>query len=198
MDTTVTTTALLHGLHDPKNEAIWRQFCLRFEPMLRAYARRLGVPEQDIADLVQEILVGFLTSFRNNRYDPTLGRLRDWIKGIAVNQIRLLYRRRQRPERQLPPGSGTSDPWGRIPDEPQLKDAFDREWEQAVLQQCLEAVREQVESSTYEAFRLCVLEGKPPREVAEALGISRNAVYIGKHRVLGLLRQIEKDISATW
>jgi len=193
MDTTVTTTKLLEDLHNPQNEDAWQQFCSRFEPMLRSYARRFGVPDSDTPDLMQEILVGFLTSYRNHLYDRNRGRLRDWIKGIAVNQIRLFYRRKQKQERQLSPGSGSSDPWGRIPDDVQLTDIFDQEWEQSKLQQCLVLVRQQVEPTTYESFRLRIFEKKSPRQVAEMLGISTNAVSINKHRVLKLLRHLEKE-----
>jgi RNA polymerase sigma-70 factor, ECF subfamily len=197
MSTVVTTITLLQSLHDPDNHNAWQQFCLRFEPMLVAYARRSGIEERDVPDVVQEVLLAFLTSFRNGRYDPVRGRLKQWVGGIAANQILLALRKRKHPEPQLATTSSGTSPWNLVPDMRTLTDTFDREWEQAILHRCLEEVQIRVEPQTYAAFCRCVLEAAPPKQVADDLGMSLNAVYISKHKVLKLLRQIEKDFSAS-
>ena len=47
---------------------------------------------------------------------------------------------------------------------------------------------------TVRAFHAVVIEGLPARDVAAALGITANAVYIAKSRVLSRLRTELADI----
>jgi RNA polymerase sigma factor (sigma-70 family) len=49
---------------------------------------------------------------------------------------------------------------------------------------------ERLEPRTREAFQLHVVEGKPVDEVAQRLGMTTNAVYIVRSRVLGRIRRI--------
>lgn len=68
--------------------------------------------------------------------------------------------------------------------------AFDAEWRKAAMEEAMDAVRREFEPSTFQAFDLCARKDMPPREVASLLGISRNAVYLAKRRVLARLQEI--------
>ena len=50
-------------------------------------------------------------------------------------------------------------------------------------------LRPQFEPSTWQAFRRVALDGVPPDQAAAELGLSVNAVFIAKSRVLSRLRQ---------
>ena len=43
------TTALLEALLDPADDEIWQDFDRRYRPILIAFARRLGLPDEDAA-----------------------------------------------------------------------------------------------------------------------------------------------------
>jgi len=195
MQTTVTSTALLQGLRRDNDSAAWHQFVFRYEPMLIAFARRSGLPEEDARDVAQEALMAFVEAFRAGKYQPELGRMRSWLQGIAFNKIREARRRLAKQDVQVADsGSGTAF-LDRIPDDASLKDIFDQEWEQAVYQQCLEEVKHQVGQGTFDAFRLYAIDDWDPQKVADHLGISRNAVYISKNRVLARLRKLQSQIA---
>ncbi len=53
----------------------------------------------------------------------------------------------------------------------------------------LDLVRAEFESQTWEAFRRAVVEEQSPAEIAAELGMSVQAVYKAKSRVLQRLRQ---------
>ena len=74
-----TTTVLLDGLYDPANSVVWRQFDQRYRPIIIGFARRLGLTDDDAADIAQETLVRFVKEYRAGKYDRTRGRLRTWI-----------------------------------------------------------------------------------------------------------------------
>lgn len=198
MLTTATSTSLLEGLRREGDERAWREFCSRYEPVLLALARRAGFREQDARDVVQETLIAFLEGFRAGRYERERSRLRSWLKGIVVNKIRETRRRLAKPEIQVADKTDATAFMDAVPDDYELTDVFDEEWEQQVLTECLREVRNQVDAPTFQAFELYAIENWPPEKVAKHLGISRNAVYISKSRVLSRLRDLQKEVSEIW
>jgi RNA polymerase sigma-70 factor (ECF subfamily) len=189
---------LLEGLRDAGNEGAWREFCVRYEPALFALARRAGLQDPDAHDVIQDTLVVFLEGYRQGRYDRGRGRLRAWLKGIVLNKIREARRRIAKPEIHIVDKTDTTGFMNRVPDDQELKDAFDEEWERHVLAECLREVRQHVDGQTFRAFQLYAMDDWPPEKVAEHLGVSRNAVYISKSRVLARLRALQQQMAELW
>jgi RNA polymerase sigma-70 factor (ECF subfamily) len=187
--TLTTSTTLLAGLADANNHGVWTAFVSRYRPILIRLALRAGWPAQDAEDLAQQTLGEFVKSYRNHRFDRDRGRLRDWLFGIARNQMRNAARRRSDAHGQAGPAD--------------LEDAaarrlFDQEWERAVLARCLEEIRGQVGASTYQAFELFALRRVPANSVAAEMGITENAVFLAKRRVLSRLRELLPVVAETW
>ena len=198
MSTTITSTVLLQGLREPGNEAAWSEFGQWYEPLLLAFVRKAGFRCEDARDVVQETLLTFVTAFRAGKYVRARGRLRDWLRGIAFNKIREARRRLNSPEVQVVDQSGATRLLERVPDEPELTSLFDAEWKQRVLAEAFRQVRAHVETTTFEAFRLYTLQNWPAEKVAEHLGITREAVYVSKSRVLRHLRELQRETAETW
>ncbi len=198
MLTTINSTIILQGLGGAENATAWRQFSARYEPMLLAFARRAGLRDEDAQDVVQETLVAFLEDFRRGKFDREKGRLRSWLQGIAFNRIKRARRALTKRERQVvDSGSGTGF-MNRIPDDRELTDIFDAEWRRAVTAECMREARQQVDAKTFEVFELYALKGWPAEKVAGHLGMSRNAVYISKTRVLSHLRALRPKMAEIW
>ncbi len=183
---TRTSTALLADLRDPHNAAAWGHYVERYRPLIVAYARRAGLSEHDAEDAAQATLLTFSHGLREDRYDRERGRLRSWLYGIAVNKVR--EARRARRELQACDTAAQAALELDAPDPNQA--AWDAEWHAAVVSQCLAEVSAEVEPSTLRAFELCVREGLPAQQVADALGMTRDAVYAAKRRVLRRIREL--------
>lgn len=195
--TTVTSTALLDGLRDGSNRTLWAQYVDRYRPVLLRTARRAGLGEDAAEDVAQATLLAFAESYRRGRYDRDRGRLRHWLFGIARRQIRSWYRREDRPE--VSAGSAGEEngvPFAEAPDG--LEAAWEAEWRAALVRQCIEEVRHEVEPQTLEAFQLFAVEGLSAREVAERLGMTPNAVYGVKRRVLRRVRELLPLMEDAW
>jgi RNA polymerase sigma-70 factor (ECF subfamily) len=175
-----TNTTLLAGLADGADQATWRAFVARYRPVLVRHARRSGCPETDAEDVAQQTLAEFARCFREGKFRRDRGRLRDWLFGIARHQLRRWARGRGAHRGAPRPES----------DEGADRAAFDEECERALLAECLEAVRAQVEPATYQAFELFAVRGVPAAAVAEQLGTTENAVFLAKRRVLTRLREL--------
>ena len=194
---TVTSTILLIGLRDPANDRAWSEFAARYQPMLVAFARRLGLKEDQAQDAAQETLIAFVRAYGDGRYDRDRGRLRTWLLGIAVNKIRDIQRRLAR---EIAVGGQDSHTGmiTAIPDERSLSEAWDEEWRHSILRACLDEVRRQVKPVLMRAFELFVLQEWPADRVAAHLGISRDVVYAAKSRILTRLQETRKQLEENW
>lgn len=71
--------------------------------------------------------------------------------------------------------------------------AWETAFEQTLLATLLDTVRREVAPETYQAFELLVLHELSGREVARVTGLSRNAAYLARKRVLIRLRELGAD-----
>ena len=117
------------------------------------------------------------------------GAFRAWMKAILVNRLRDFWRARGR--RPRAPGESEIDAKLAQLEDPasELSQIWNRQHDQYVLRQLLALVEPHFAPSTWRAFYLAALKGKRADVVAEELGISVNAVFIAKSRVLSRLRQ---------
>ncbi len=182
-----TTTALLHDLRDPGNQAAWDLFDARCRPLLVALGRRLGLPAEDAADAAQETLLRFVREYRAGRYKRDRGGLRAWLLGIARRCIADVGRRRA--VRGADRGESALD---RVPDDAEVTRLWESGYREWLLGEALERLRAspRLDARTLRAFEMLALEGRSPRDAAEATGLGVDDVYIAKHRCLKRLRAL--------
>ncbi len=179
------------------NEA-WKEFYETYCRVIYSYARRYGLSRDDAEDIVQEVFVKIMRKLPSFHYDRTRGRFLSWIKTITrTTATDFLRRRRARTEGQPQAHSpdGVQSVLEQIPDpnSPDTPDPWQNEWRVSVLAQALERTRAHVDPKTFRAFMLCAFEGRRPAEVACALGMSTNSVYVAKSRIL---RQLKREVAA--
>jgi RNA polymerase sigma-70 factor (ECF subfamily) len=179
----VTTTILLDRLGD-FDDAVWGRFTDRFRGPLIEFSRRYGFDEETAQDVAQDTLLAFARGFRDGRYDRTRGRLRSWLFGIAYREIARRLRDDAVRARQAPKSSRRTSFLESVPDEAEAGAVWERAWERHVFAECIETVRQEVGAGTFLAFELVALRGVSAADVARELGITRNAVFLAKHRVL--------------
>ncbi|MBK8269223.1 MAG: sigma-70 family RNA polymerase sigma factor [Planctomycetes bacterium] len=189
----ITTSTVLSSLRDFDNRAAWSQFVDRFRLPVFRFALSTGLGDTDAEDVAQETLAAFAESFRKGQYDRSKGRLSQWLFGIAFRKSQ--DERRKGARRHIRAGSSELGSLSQIAiaDEASLSLTWDREWEQALLEQCLDQVRREVEPITFRAFELVVRENQDANQAAETLGVNVKLVYNAKHRVLKRLREIRSE-----
>ena len=191
-----TTSTILSGLRNYDNAVAWRQFDARFRRPIISFARRLGLSEPDAEDVAQETLAEFASAYRDGRFDREKGRLSHWLFGIAYRQA--LSGRRQYQRRAAKAGVALAETtfWQQVPDADTASRSWDQEWEQALLQQCLDQVSREVETVTLQAFQLVVGQEQPPATAALELGVPIKTVYNAKHRVLKRIRELRTALES--
>lgn len=192
---TRTSSTLLKGLNNPGNRSAWQEFDRRYRPLILEVARRLGLQIVDAEDAAQETMAAFLQAYRRKRFDPERGRLRDWLRGIAVHKIRDLQRKVGRKEKPLPDGA---EPASDGREERRVRALWDDACRMAILRQCIEEVRQEVHPRSFEAFHLYTLQQISASKVASRLQVSEEVVYQSKSRILARIRKLLPKMEEIW
>jgi RNA polymerase sigma-70 factor, ECF subfamily len=184
-----TTSRILDLMTVGDGEA-WQQFVARFREPLRRLASRLGLDHGEAEDATQQVLLLFRDGLAQGRYDRERGRLSSWLFGIAHHEIR---RRRQRAQRRDAVENAVGEVASEALADPQAERDWDRTWREQVLAAAVARVQREVQPATWQAFARVHLGEEDPATVAADLGITRNAVFVAKHRVLARLRALERE-----
>ena len=181
MDTT--SVSLLERLRQPAQHEAWGRFVDLYTPLIYYWARRVGLPPEEAADLVQDVLTLLVQKLPQFQYDPQKS-FRGWLRTLTLNKWRENRRRRglvltEASEREL---AGIVSP--------EDEDNFWQvEYHQHLVGRALKLMQAEFQASTWKACWECVVSGKPAAAVASELGMTVASVYAAKSRVLRRLRE---------
>jgi RNA polymerase sigma factor (sigma-70 family) len=183
-----TSLSLLDELcHAPRGTA-WDRLVAAYLPLLRGWITRYNVQPADAEDLAQDVLVVLMKELPSFRHNQKRGAFRNWLRRILVNRLQNFWRMRGR---RIEQGSGDllADQLGELADPHSANSQFwDREHDRHLALQLLALLDSRFTPTTRAAFRRLVLEGADADVVAQELGLSLNAVFTAKSRVLRELR----------
>ena len=184
-----TSPSLLDRLYDNSDPDAWQRLLDLYEPLIRGWLRRHGVRTTDADDLVQEVLAVVVRRFPDFQHNRRIGAFRAWLRTITVNVTRDFWKS----GRCRPVAPGGSDFGGYLdqladPDNP-LSREWEREHDLHVARRLLDLIRPEFWDSTWEAFRRVALDGAAADTVAAELGMTVNAVFVAKSKVLARLRE---------
>lgn len=154
-----------------------------YTPLIFTWGRRLGLQEHDAADLAQEVFVKLVLVLPTFIYDPHKG-FRRWLRTIAINTWR--DRSKRRGDRPLP---GDEAALAAVAAPDGMETFWEAEYRQRLVTQAMALMQADFQPATWKAFWEQVVSGRPAKDVAAELGLSRGAVYAAKFRVLDRLRQ---------
>jgi RNA polymerase sigma-70 factor, ECF subfamily len=187
-----TPTSLLAQLADSRcrsaapagsGQSPWARFVDLYTPLLLLWARRLGLQQHDSADLVQEVFAILVVKLPTYRRYPGHS-FRSWLRTILLNR----WRNKVRAAHPVPTVSD-QNALDNLADPRPADDLEEREYRSQLTHRALHLIQTDFHESTWKAFWQFVVCDRPADEVAAELGITVNAVYLARSRVLRRLRQ---------
>lgn len=176
-----TNLSLLLKLRSKSETAAWSQFVKLYAPLVHKWVGIIGIQEPDRSDVAQEVFMVLLGKMSTFQYDPQRS-FRGWLRTITLNKCRDLFRTRR--------NSTETIVLERIEratqDDSEL--LTETEYRNHLANSALKLMREHFSESTWRACWAHVAEGRPANEISIELGISENAVYLARARVLKRLR----------
>lgn len=189
---TSTSRSLLARVNANDPDA-WDRLVTLYAPLIWHWCRKLSLPEQEIADVFQEVCKAVASRIGSFHKDRPKDTFRGWLRTITKNKVLDYYRsRKQQP--QASGGSSAQWRWSQVPDIDWDEEADDPGVYQQLLQRALEQIRSEFEERTWKAFCRVVMDGVTPAEAGAELGMSAGAVRVAKCRVLQRLRQELGDL----
>lgn len=184
-----TSPSLLQRLSGSDADTSWRTFFDLYAPLIERWLKRHFVGDTDCQDLAQEVLIVVSRRLKDFEHNQRTGAFRNWLRQITVNCLRDFWRK----QRITPKGAGGSDFQATLQEledsTSNLSQVWDREHDAFVTAALLKQIQPSFEPRTWTAFQRVVLDGVSADEAAAELGITTNAVFIAKSRVLSKLRQ---------
>jgi RNA polymerase sigma-70 factor (ECF subfamily) len=184
-----TSVSLLERLCLQPDESSWKRFVDLYTPLIRGWLRHYSVKEEDAEDLAQEVMAVVVRDLTHFQHNHQRGAFRSWLRTVTVNQLRTLWRTRQGPD----VATGNSE-MARMLDKladpnSSLSMLWDQQHDRHVVDRLMALIQPQFEPTTWQAFRRVAIDGVKAATVAKELGISVNAVFLAKSRVINRLRQ---------
>ena len=184
-----TSLSLLEQLRHSTPSVAWQRFVELYAPLIYHWLRRAGLPEDDTADLVQEVLlvmVKKLPDFQHNEH----GSFRAWLRTVTINQSRDFFRQQaSRADREKALARLESN------GESEADLLSQQEYRQHLARRALTLMQTEFQPATWRACWESVVNERPAQEIADELGISVNSVYLAKSRVL---RRLRHELDGLW
>lgn len=188
--TSITTTSLsLIARAKSLDKTAWERLTRLYTPLVYRWARMANVPEDDAADVVQEVFQAVAKSLLKFEPGPDLPPFRGWLWGIARHKIKDHFRRNAK----QPTAAGGTDAYRRILDLPEQEPEESSDpWiitdQDSLAFRALELIQVDFAEKTWQAFWRVTIENQSPADVATDLGLAVGSVYTAKSRVLARLR----------
>lgn len=186
--TSWSTDSLLERVRAGDQRA-WQRLVQFYGPLVYAWCRRWGLQDQDVADVFQDVFQAVaerIEAFRNDRPEHTF---RGWLWTITRNKLGDHLRRLIR----QPTAVGGEAARRRLDElaaaDPRDDSASSGSSSCNPLNRILAVMQGEFEQRTWRAFMETTAQGRKPADVAAELGMSIDAVYKAKSRVLCRLRQ---------
>jgi len=178
-----------------KDEESWQRIVYLYSPLVYSWCRRYGLQDADTLDVSQDVFRSVFVNLNGFRRDRPGDGFRKWLKTIARNRVLDAVRRAGRTPIALEGGIAPDLAADSSLSEEVDSDPAELESERTtVLRRALEMVRTEFEPQTWEAFWRVTVEETTAADVATALGVTANVVYLSKSRVLRRLRDLFAEL----
>jgi len=203
-DSLPTRASLLRRLRDTGDAESWRTFFDTYWRLIYNVSRKSGLADEDAQDVVQETIIAVARRMPGFDYRPEDGSFKQWLLLITRRRIQDQLRRHYRslPRAELA-GASLAQVLESVPAPESAPDeridaAWKLAWREHLLAAALARVRLRAHPKHYQVFDYCVLQNRPPREVARLLGMNAPQVYLAKHRVSRALRRAALELESEW
>ena len=170
------------------DQEAWVRMVSVYYPMTYGWCRRAGLQPCDASDVCQEVFANIASGIAGFRREKPADTFRGWVRRITQRRIADFRHR----GKTLPTAVGVGHSDDRLRDIPTTanESPSSHPWQRPGIHETLEQVRSEFERVSWQAFWRSAVDGEAGTAVAEELGISPNAVYLAKSRILRRLREL--------
>ena len=183
-----TRLSLLARLRDRGDHGAWGEFVEVYTPFVYGVLRKRGLQDADAADLTQETMRSVFQAVGQFDHAQHAGAFRGWLVKVVQSRLNDFHARKRRQA----VGSGDTAAFERleaVPAPDHDAGAIEKEYRKCLFQWATGQVRGEFQENTWRAFWMTYVDGQGSKEATEVLGMSVEAVYMARSRVLARLRK---------
>ena len=173
----MTRPTLILKVKNQYDDDSWTDFSVYYGGYIYAILKNLNVPQDDIADLQQTVMLNLWKSLPKFTYDPEKGRFRSWLSTIVRRTV-FAYFKSKKGREEIE----------EIAVESELEKIAEREWKLHIAKLAWDNIKNNFSESVQTIYQ-SLTEGKAPEAIAKEAGVSRGTVYVYKERVQKALRK---------
>jgi len=189
-----TSAHLISRVRDGNDTSAWNHFTCLYEPLVFGLCRKHGLQQADAADVVQDVFVAIARAMPRFSYDAARGTFRSWLMKVTRSKLANHFHLRRR--NAAPVDGHFLALQAHYEDRPEIErdESLHGRW--TLFDRVRAEIRPEFRPKTWTAFWLTAMQGFTAEDVAEYLGISVQAVYIAKSRVLKRFRARVQELAA--
>lgn len=191
-----TNLSLIARVKDVRDAASWAEFLAIYQPVVFRMARRRGLQEADVQDVVQQVFLAISRAIDD--WDSRVDRppFRAWLVTIARNAITKSLVRRPR---DFATGSSSiEDLLNDIPAADATASELVIETRREIAKWAAEQIRSEFSDGVWQSFYRTAVLGESIATVAAALNRSAGAIYVSRYRVIARLKEKVQEVSESW
>jgi RNA polymerase sigma-70 factor (ECF subfamily) len=185
-----TSTSLISRVRR-NDQSAWARLVQLYSALVYRWCARCGFQPADIDDICQDVFRSVHRGLPNFRKEQPGDSFRAWLRTITMNRIRDKVGKRPIIGEG---GSSAAAMIAEIPN-PDNPASDDNEMELSILfRRLMGIIRQEFEETSWQAFWRMVIEEQPVSAVAADLGMTPNAMYLAKSRILRRLRIVLEEL----
>ena len=182
-----TRLTLVDRARDPNDSQAWDEFTDYYSGFIRMVLMQLQAPMDDLEDLSQTILVKLWQNLSTVQLDRDHARFRTWLGTVIRNTFYThCSQAASRKRREI--NTAVADV---VP--PDIEDIIESEWRKHIIALVIERLNASFSGKAMDVFTM-TLDGKSVDDIASALELTKDSVYVLRNRVQSRFRKEARQL----
>jgi len=183
-----TRQTLIGRARDPNDSQAWDEFTDYYASFIRMVLMQLHAPLDDLEDLSQIVLVKLWQNLSTVQLGRDHARFRTWLGTVIRNTFythcsQAVSRKRRETNTAAVANAA----------QPDIEDIIENEWRKHIIALVIERLNASFSGKAMEVFTM-TLDGKSVEDIAAALELTKDSVYVLRNRVQSRFRKEARQL----
>jgi len=182
-----TRQTLIGRARDPSDSQAWDEFTDYYTSFIRMVLMQLHAPLDDLEDLSQTILVKLWQNLSTVELDRDHAKFRTWLGTVIRNTV-YTHCSQAASRKRRETNAAVADV---VP--PDIEDIIESEWRKHIIALVIERLNASFSGKAMDVFTM-TLDGKSVDDIASALELTKDSVYVLRNRVRSRFRKEARQL----
>jgi len=182
-----TRLTLVDRARDPSDSQAWDEFTDYYTSFIRMVLMQLHAPLDDLEDLSQTILVKLWQNLSTVELDRDHAKFRTWLGTVIRNTV-YTHCSQAASRKRRETNAAVADV---VP--PDIEDIIESEWRKHIIALVIERLNASFSGKAMDVFTM-TLDGKSVDDIASALELTKDSVYVLRNRVRSRFRKEARQL----